>query len=147
MDASRVIAAATAAALPAGVKLGYGTAGFRSKAALLDAVFIRMGMLAALRAAQQGASVGVMVTASHNPVADNGVKMVDVDGGMLHRDWEKVRRPHRVEGGGRAPVASVALPLPSPLTRLSCCAQLARPPPPPHYLRACSMPAAWPSPT
>jgi phosphomannomutase len=27
--------------------------------------------------------VGVVVTASHNPVQDNGVKIVDPDGGML----------------------------------------------------------------
>ena len=31
-----------------------------------------------------------MVTASHNPIEDNGVKMVDVDGGMLAQSWEKV---------------------------------------------------------
>jgi phosphomannomutase len=27
--------------------------------------------------------IGVVVTASHNPVQDNGVKIVDPDGGML----------------------------------------------------------------
>ena len=32
-----------------------------------------------------------MVTASHNPVRDNGVKLVDADGGMLASSWEKVR--------------------------------------------------------
>ncbi len=30
-----------------------------------------------------------MVTASHNAVADNGIKMVDPDGGMLEIAWEK----------------------------------------------------------
>jgi len=30
-----------------------------------------------------------MVTASHNSVEDNGVKMVDPEGGMLAMDWEK----------------------------------------------------------
>lgn len=29
-----------------------------------------------------------MVTASHNPVEDNGLKLVDPDGGMLSQDWE-----------------------------------------------------------
>lgn len=30
-----------------------------------------------------------MVTASHNPEVDNGIKMVDPNGGMLSQDWEK----------------------------------------------------------
>lgn len=33
-----------------------------------------------------------MVTASHNPAHDNGVKMVDPSGGMLAAAWETVRR-------------------------------------------------------
>lgn len=31
-----------------------------------------------------------MVTASHNPERDNGIKIVDPDGGMMSLDWEKV---------------------------------------------------------
>ena len=31
-----------------------------------------------------------MVTASHNPERDNGIKIVDRDGGMMSLDWEKV---------------------------------------------------------
>ncbi|KAA0150827.1 hypothetical protein FNF29_04941 [Cafeteria roenbergensis] len=73
---------------PEGVKYAYGTAGFRMRAELLDAAVVRMGMLAALRAKQTGKAVGVMVTASHNPVADNGLKMVDPSGGMLAASWE-----------------------------------------------------------
>ena len=66
-------------------KLAYGTAGFRTKAELLDSTFYRMGMLAVLRSrAKGGLAVGLMVTASHNPEPDNGIKMVDSDGGMLH---------------------------------------------------------------
>ena len=33
--------------------------------------------------------VGVMITASHNAAPDNGVKMVDPNGGMLSESWEK----------------------------------------------------------
>ena len=72
-------------------RLAYGTAGFRAHASLLDAIFLRMGMLAALRSLQLGQAIGVMVTASHNGIEDNGVKMVDPDGGMLAQAWEKVR--------------------------------------------------------
>jgi len=74
---------------PPGVALKYGTAGFRTRAELLDSTFLRMGVLAALRSRhQQGAAVGLMVTASHNPEQDNGIKMVDPDGGMLDMAWE-----------------------------------------------------------
>jgi len=70
-------------------KLAYGTAGFRTKADVLDSTFYRMGMLAVLRSrAKGGLAVGLMVTASHNPEPDNGIKMVDSDGGMLHQSWE-----------------------------------------------------------
>jgi phosphoacetylglucosamine mutase len=70
-------------------KLAYGTAGFRTKADVLDSTFYRMGMLAVLRSrAKGGLAVGLMVTASHNPEPDNGIKMVDADGGMLHQSWE-----------------------------------------------------------
>ncbi len=70
--------------------LVYGTAGFRARAELLDSTFFRMGMLAALRSRSRGGlAVGLMVTASHNPEPDNGIKLVDFDGGMLHRSWER----------------------------------------------------------
>lgn len=35
-----------------------------------------------------GMAVGLMVTASHNAEPDNGIKMVDPNGGMLSQDWE-----------------------------------------------------------
>ena len=85
-------AAALAAQHPraAGFSYKYGTAGFREEASVLDSVCVRMGMLAWLRALQTGQAVGLMVTASHNPVADNGLKAVDPDGGMLAPAWEAV---------------------------------------------------------
>lgn len=68
----------------------YGTAGFRAKADVLDSVMFKMGLLAALRSkVKNGQHIGVMVTASHNPVHDNGVKLVDPYGEMLEQTWEK----------------------------------------------------------
>jgi len=66
----------------------YGTAGFRTKAAELDFVMYRMGLLAGLRSRDTKAVIGVMITASHNPVPDNGVKLVDPAGEMLAPAWE-----------------------------------------------------------
>lgn len=72
------------------VKFTYGTAGFRLKAELLPSVMYRMGLLAVLRSRACGSkTIGLMITASHNPVQDNGVKLIDPMGEMLEADWEK----------------------------------------------------------
>ncbi|KAH8380415.1 hypothetical protein KR009_010632 [Drosophila setifemur] len=69
----------------------YGTAGFRGKAEFLDSVMFRMGVLATLRSRfRGGAVIGVMITASHNPEPDNGVKLVDPKGEMLEASWEAI---------------------------------------------------------
>lgn len=52
---------------PEGFLLQYGTAGFRANAKSLDHIMFRMGLLAALRSQNTKATIGVMVTASHNP--------------------------------------------------------------------------------
>ncbi|XP_042659580.1 phosphoacetylglucosamine mutase isoform X2 [Tyto alba] len=74
---------------PAGLILQYGTAGFRTKAEQLDHIMFRMGLLAVLRSRAVVSTIGVMVTASHNPEEDNGVKLVDPLGEMLHPSWEE----------------------------------------------------------
>uniref|UniRef100_A0A8C9M7L7 Phosphoacetylglucosamine mutase n=1 Tax=Panthera tigris altaica TaxID=74533 RepID=A0A8C9M7L7_PANTA len=74
---------------PSGLILQYGTAGFRTKAEHLDHVMFRMGLLAVLRSKQTKSTIGVMVTASHNPEEDNGVKLVDPLGEMLAPSWEE----------------------------------------------------------
>ncbi|KAG8717644.1 Phosphoacetylglucosamine Mutase [Ceratobasidium sp. 394] len=74
---------------PAKYKFSYGTAGFRTAADTLDSVLFRVGVIAALRSKRlDGKTIGVMVTASHNPEPDNGVKLVDPRGEMLEAAWE-----------------------------------------------------------
>ncbi|XP_022135971.1 phosphoacetylglucosamine mutase [Momordica charantia] len=73
---------------PQGVRLSYGTAGFREDAWVLLSTVYRVGILAALRALKTGGVIGLMITASHNKVSDNGVKIADPSGGMLTQEWE-----------------------------------------------------------
>ncbi|XP_022968702.1 phosphoacetylglucosamine mutase-like [Cucurbita maxima] len=73
---------------PHGMRLSYGTAGFREDASVLLSTMYRVGILAALRALKTEAVIGLMITASHNKVSDNGVKIADPSGGMLTQEWE-----------------------------------------------------------
>ncbi|BBH02953.1 phosphoglucosamine mutase-related protein, partial [Prunus dulcis] len=61
---------------------------FRADASILQSTVYRVGILAALRALKTQSVIGLMITASHNEVSDNGVKVADPSGGMLSQDWE-----------------------------------------------------------
>lgn len=69
--------------------INYGTAGFRDVAKCLGSIVMHSGILAALRSRhQKSAAVGLIITASHNPSQDNGIKIIDVNGEMLTIQWE-----------------------------------------------------------
>jgi phosphoacetylglucosamine mutase len=88
----RLIAAADASYPLIEKRFAYGTAGFRTLGDTLDRVCFRAGLLAGLKAKLpgNGALQGVMVTASHNPKQDNGLKIFERDGEMLPQPWEKL---------------------------------------------------------
>lgn len=66
----------------------YGTSGFRDRASTLQYVMFRVGLVSALRSKSKKATVGVVITASHNAEEDNGVKIIDPMGEMLEPAWE-----------------------------------------------------------
>ncbi|XP_059177328.1 phosphoacetylglucosamine mutase-like [Physella acuta] len=66
----------------------YGTAGFRMRAENLDHIVYRMGLLSVLFSKHRSGMTGLMVTASHNPEEDNGVKLIDTMGEMMPISWE-----------------------------------------------------------
>ncbi|CAH8381428.1 unnamed protein product [Eruca vesicaria subsp. sativa] len=75
--------------IPQSLKLSYGTAGFRGDATLLPSTVHRVGILSSLRSLKLNSStIGLMITASHNKLSDNGVKVSDPSGEMLSQDWE-----------------------------------------------------------
>jgi phosphoacetylglucosamine mutase len=67
----------------------YGTAGFRSHFSNLHSTVYRCGMLMAVRSILTQKTCGVMITASHNPKDDNGVKLIDHTGDMIDHIWEQ----------------------------------------------------------
>lgn len=85
---SLLLKASSRTSPPQGAQLSYGTAGFRADAALLESTVYRMGVLAALRSFKTVSVTGLMITASHNQISDNGIKVADPSGGMLTQEWE-----------------------------------------------------------
>lgn len=71
-------------------KAFYGTAGYRSNTDDLTNIICRASFIAYLRSASfAGKRIGLMITASHNPVSYNGIKFIDHNGNILDKSWEK----------------------------------------------------------
>ena len=89
VDIFQEIALADAKYQAPGKQLRYGTAGFRDDASKLDRCFFRVGLVVTMRAKVTGV-MGILITASHNPAKDNGVKIVEPNGHMLNPAWEPI---------------------------------------------------------
>ena len=70
------------------MQLSYGTAGFRYQAQVIIGIAYNIGQSCAVLSHQQQKPIGIMITASHNPYTDNGVKLMYYDGTMLSPDDE-----------------------------------------------------------
>ncbi|KAI5188061.1 phosphoacetylglucosamine mutase, partial [Nematocida homosporus] len=71
-------------------KIGYGTAGYRGDWEKVADIVTRAYLVCAMRSASVGRPIGLMLTASHNPAKDNGIKYVDYDGNMFAVEWEQI---------------------------------------------------------
>lgn len=77
--------------IPKNTRISYGTSGFRFNNSCLDYITFRTGIFVVnLSILTYPLAIGVVITASHNPGEDNGVKIVYTDGGMLTIELEKV---------------------------------------------------------
>lgn len=68
---------------------GYGTAGFRFKNELMEPISFRVGLFMDILAKYFfPEALGIVITASHNPKGDNGIKLVNHEGEMLEACFE-----------------------------------------------------------
>ena len=144
MDVDAFVAASDAYPIPtstdgAPIRFSYGTAGFRTRGDVLASTVFRCGAVAAVRSAVTGRATGIVVTASHNPERDNGVKLVDCDGGMLPVAWERHAEALANAPGWdamRAAIATMRTPAEAHLPKHAHPPPHAADPPPPHVFLA-----------
>lgn len=66
----------------------YGTSGFRNDAKKIIEISFKIGEIIAYLTTSKNENFGIMITASHNKYIDNGVKIVDMKGNMIEKDYE-----------------------------------------------------------
>lgn len=65
----------------------YGTSGYRTHPDILP--YGRTALVAYMRSSTlAGKHIGILITASHNPAQDNGIKLIDHTGEMFDTTWE-----------------------------------------------------------
>ena len=67
----------------------YGTSGFRFHHTVIEKIAKKIGQAVGLLSAYAHQPYGIMITASHNPYEDNGVKIMNYKGEMIHESEEK----------------------------------------------------------
>ena len=79
------------------MKYSYGTAGFRYPVKTIieicesdDFAIAILTVMTLINLQKGDKTLGIMITASHNPSTDNGVKIINHNGGMLSNKYEKI---------------------------------------------------------
>ncbi|KAI5168132.1 phosphoacetylglucosamine mutase [Nematocida sp. AWRm78] len=70
--------------------VSYGTAGYRTDSSIIKDIVCRTYLFCLIRSAQTGKPIGLVLTASHNPSSDNGIKYVDYNGNMVNSECEEL---------------------------------------------------------
>ncbi|KAI5191068.1 hypothetical protein NEMIN01_1337, partial [Nematocida minor] len=70
--------------------VSYGTAGYRTEHTIIKDIVRRAYLFCLIRSASVNRPVGLVLTASHNPSCDNGIKYIDFTGNMLSEENEEL---------------------------------------------------------
>lgn len=66
----------------------YGTSGFRFHHSIMKSIAEKVGEAVAILSIKNNNNYGIMITASHNPAEDNGIKLINNNGEMITRKDE-----------------------------------------------------------
>ncbi|KAI5190873.1 phosphoacetylglucosamine mutase [Nematocida sp. AWRm77] len=86
-------------------KIEYGTAGYRGHHSAIYDIVDRAYAVCAIRSCSVQRPIGMVLTASHNPAEDNGIKYVDYTGNVFTPEWEDIST--RVVGCSNAEIEEV----------------------------------------